>query len=101
MSTATATLKPAAKTPLPWKAEKARVYSLGDPVADCFIENDADYDGMVSNAEYIAHAANCFPQLVDALWAVQQLLTPEATHCQKVIADALAQALPKQGKAAR
>ena len=62
-------MKPA--TPLPWIVDGDEVTDGTGTVADVFGETSEDRE---QNAAYIAHAANMYPKLVEALqWAVERL----------------------------
>lgn len=46
----------------------------------------------IRSIEYLRAAVTAAPDMVEALQALQVVLTPKATHCHRIIADALANA---------
>lgn len=51
-----------------------------------------EIDSIKYLRDAVNHARAEVPDLIEALQAVQVLLTPKATHCHRIIADALAKA---------
>ena len=56
-------------TPLPWQAVQSDVRGYGNPRGIVY----SDDDTLPQDAAYIAHAANAYPRLVEALRAATEI----------------------------
>lgn len=66
-------ITPAELSPLPWRADESVVFSGSTDLTVALspaLTKEDDYQ----NAAYIAHAANCFPELVKALEETMECL---------------------------
>lgn len=90
-------IAPVPGTPLPWSVGEAVDHSLpcvdafsGNEICECWGQ-DTDTirdEACEANAAYIVHAANCFPELVEAAnKAVKWLAISDDPRCTKDLHD--------------